>query len=113
MKKRQKYAKTEAVANNQLSGPYIFMPSKTGYQTNLWTQRDLTSETKQINLDLTKHLELGKTQHDLSYGGLWSEMEKSMTNISGDSPMNVKWWAQYPHSCDIFYHHLHQMEHQH
>ncbi|HHF2748503.1 TPA: TonB-dependent hemoglobin/transferrin/lactoferrin family receptor, partial [Haemophilus influenzae] len=101
-KNGKKYAKTEAVANNQLSGPYIFMPSKTGYQTNLWTQRDLTSETKQINLDLTKHLELGKTQHDLSYGGLWSEMEKSMTNISGDSPMNVKWWAQYPHSCDIF-----------
>ncbi|HHF2250157.1 TPA: TonB-dependent hemoglobin/transferrin/lactoferrin family receptor, partial [Haemophilus influenzae] len=101
-KNGKKYAKTEAVANNQLSGPYIFMPSKTGYQTNLWTQRDLTSETKQINLDLTKHLELGKTQHDLSYGGLWSEMEKSMTNISGDSLMNVKWWAQYPHSCDIF-----------
>ncbi|WP_374956348.1 TonB-dependent hemoglobin/transferrin/lactoferrin family receptor [Haemophilus influenzae] len=101
-KNGKKYAKTEAVANDQLSGPYIFMPSKTGYQTNLWTQRDLTSETKQINLDLTKHLELGKTQHDLSYGGLWSEMEKSMTNISGDSPMNVKWWAQYPHSCDIF-----------
>ncbi|MEX4604224.1 TonB-dependent hemoglobin/transferrin/lactoferrin family receptor [Haemophilus influenzae] len=98
----KKYAETKAVANDQLSGSYIFMPNKKGYQTNLWTQRDLTSETKQINLDLTKHLELGKTQHDLSYGGLWSEMEKSMTNISGDSPINVKWWAQYPHSCDIF-----------
>ncbi|MEX4310127.1 TonB-dependent hemoglobin/transferrin/lactoferrin family receptor [Haemophilus influenzae] len=101
-KNGKKYAKTKAVAHNQLSGPYIFMPNKKGYQTNLWSQRDLTSETKQINLDLTKHLELGKTQHDLSYGGLWSEMEKSMTNISGDSPLNVKWWAQYPHSCATF-----------
>ncbi|EOX4872621.1 TonB-dependent hemoglobin/transferrin/lactoferrin family receptor, partial [Haemophilus influenzae] len=101
-KNGKKYAKTAVKANNQLSGPYLFMPNKKGYQTNLWSQRDLTSETKQINLDLTKHLELGKTQHDLSYGGLWSEMEKSMTNISGDSPMNVKWWAQYPHNCDIF-----------
>ncbi|HHF5623906.1 TPA: TonB-dependent hemoglobin/transferrin/lactoferrin family receptor, partial [Haemophilus influenzae] len=101
-KNGKKYAKTEVKAKTQLSGPFLFMPNKKGYQTNLWTQRDLTSETKQINLDLTKHLELGKTQHDLSYGGLWSEMEKSMTNISGDSPMNVKWWAQYPHNCDIF-----------
>ncbi|HHF3832953.1 TPA: TonB-dependent hemoglobin/transferrin/lactoferrin family receptor, partial [Haemophilus influenzae] len=101
-KNGKKYAETEVEATDQLSGPYLFMPNKKGYQTNLWSQRDLTSETKQINLDLTKHLELGKTQHDLSYGGLWSEMEKSMTNISGDSPMNVKWWAQYPHNCATF-----------
>ncbi|MCK8925505.1 TonB-dependent hemoglobin/transferrin/lactoferrin family receptor [Haemophilus influenzae] len=98
----KKYAKTEVKAKDQLSGPYLFMPNKKGYQTNLWSQRDLTSETKQINLDLTKHLELGKTQHDLSYGGLWSEMEKSMTNLAGDAPLNVKWWAQYPHSCETF-----------
>ena len=101
-KNGKKYAKTEEKASNQLSGPFLFMPSKTGYQANLWSQRDLTSETKQINLDLTKHLELGKTQHDLSYGGLWSEMKKSMTNLAGDTPLNVKWWAQYPHNCDIF-----------
>ncbi|HHF5864695.1 TPA: TonB-dependent hemoglobin/transferrin/lactoferrin family receptor [Haemophilus influenzae] len=98
----KKYAKTKVKANDQLSGPYLFMPNKKGYQANLWSQRDLTSETKQINLDLTKHLELGKTQHDLSYGGLWSEMEKSMTNLAGDTPLNVKWWAQYPHNCATF-----------
>ncbi|HHF4922551.1 TPA: TonB-dependent hemoglobin/transferrin/lactoferrin family receptor, partial [Haemophilus influenzae] len=98
----KKYAKTAVKAKNQLSGPYLFMPNKKGYQANLWSQRDLTSETKQINLDLTKHLELGKTQHDLSYGGLWSEMEKSMTNLAGDTPLNVKWWAQYPHNCATF-----------
>ena len=101
-KNGKKYAKTEVKAKDQLSGPYLFMPNKKGYQTNLWSQRDLTSETKQINLDLTKHLELGKTQHDLSYGGLWSEMEKSMTNLAGDAPLNVKWWAQYPHNCATF-----------
>ena len=101
-KNGKKYAKTEVTANDQLSGPYLFMPNRKGYQANLWSQRDLTSETKQINLDLTKHLELGKTQHDLSYGGLWSEMKKSMTNLAGDAPLNVKWWAQYPHNCDIF-----------
>ena len=101
-KNSKKYAKTEVTANDQRSGPYLFMPNQKGYQANLWSQRDLTSETKQINLDLTKHLELGKTQHDLSYGGLWSEMKKSMTNLAGDAPLNVKWWAQYPHNCDIF-----------
>lgn len=101
-KNGKKYAKTEVTANDQRSGPYLFMPNQKGYQANLWSQRDLTSETKQINLDLTKYLELGKTQHDLSYGGLWSEMKKSMTNLAGDAPLNVKWWAQYPHNCDIF-----------
>lgn len=98
----QKFAKTEAQNTDAQNSPKIILPNKRGYKDNLWSQRDLTSKTKQINLDLTKHIELGSTQHDLSYGALWSEMKKSMTNISGSSPINLKWWAQYPVSCDTF-----------
>ncbi|WP_314816016.1 TonB-dependent hemoglobin/transferrin/lactoferrin family receptor, partial [Aggregatibacter segnis] len=98
----KKYAKTAIMSNSQLSGPMFFMPNKKGYQDNLWSQRDLVSKTKQVNLDLTKHIELGKTQHELSYGALWAEMEKSMVNTSGVSPRNLKWWAEYPANCDTF-----------
>ena len=98
----KKYAKTAIMSNSQLSGPMFFMPNKKGYQDNLWSQRDLVSKTKQVNLDLTKHIELGNTQHELSYGALWAEMEKSMVNTSGVSPRNLKWWAEYPANCDTF-----------
>ena len=98
----KKYAKTAIMSNSQLSGPMFFMPNKKGYQDNLWSQRDLVSKTKQVNLDLTKHIDLGNTQHELSYGALWAEMEKSMVNTSGVSPRNLKWWAEYPANCDTF-----------
>ena len=90
------------MSNSQLSGPMFFMPNKKGYQDNLWSQRDLVSKTKQVNLDLTKHIDLGNTQHELSYGALWAEMEKSMVNTSGVSPLNLKWWAEYPANCNTF-----------
>lgn len=98
----KKYAKTAIMSNSQLSGPMFFMPNKKGYQDNLWSQRDLVSKTKQVNLDLTKHIDLGNTQHELSYGALWAEMEKSMVNTSGVSPLNLKWWAEYPANCNTF-----------
>ncbi|MBN6069328.1 TonB-dependent hemoglobin/transferrin/lactoferrin family receptor [Aggregatibacter actinomycetemcomitans] len=95
----KKYAKTKVMSKDQLSGPVFFMPNKSGYQENLWTQRDLTTKTKQINIDLTKHIEISGTEHDLSYGGLWAESKKEMINISGISARNIKWWAQYPKDC--------------
>lgn len=95
----KKFAQTEAQNTSALNSPKIVLPNKAGYQSNLWSQRDLTSKTKQINLDLTKHISLFDTEHDFSYGAVWSEMKKSMTNISGDSPRDVKWWAQYPVNC--------------
>ena len=98
----KRYAQTEEQPGGAINSPVIIVPNKLGYQSNLWSQRDLTSKTKQINLDLTKHLQLANTEHDLSYGALWSEMKKSMTNISGDEPINVKWWAQYPRSCATY-----------
>ncbi|MDT8766544.1 TonB-dependent hemoglobin/transferrin/lactoferrin family receptor [Pasteurella multocida] len=83
----------------KLTGPILFVPNVKGHIENLWTQRDLITDTKQLNLDLTKYLELGKTQHSLAYGGLWSKTTKSMINTTGQSALNVKWWALYPTDC--------------
>ncbi|HHF3765038.1 TPA: TonB-dependent receptor plug domain-containing protein, partial [Haemophilus influenzae] len=58
----------------------FLVPNSPGYNRNLWKKRDLDTRTQQINLDLTKHFELGKSQHDLSYGLVWSKTTKSMIN---------------------------------
>ncbi|MCK9643438.1 TonB-dependent hemoglobin/transferrin/lactoferrin family receptor, partial [Haemophilus influenzae] len=81
---------------------YLIMPGSIGYQTNLWSQRDLISQTKQLNIDLTKHKVLFNTEHDFSYGGLWSQMKKSMVNISGDQPLDQAWFVDLPETCDTY-----------
>lgn len=95
----KKFAYIKGEGGDQLKSPKLFVPNKKGHLENLWTQRDLITDTKQLNLDLTKYLELGKTQHNLAYGGLWSKTTKSMINTTGQSALNVKWWALYPTDC--------------
>ncbi|MGX2974356.1 TonB-dependent hemoglobin/transferrin/lactoferrin family receptor [Ursidibacter arcticus] len=86
-------------SGSALTSPYLFLPDSNGFNQNLWTERSLNTDTKQVNLDLTKYLELGKTQHNLSYGALLSKTKKEMVNRSGDTPSNLKWWALYPKDC--------------
>ena len=81
---------------------YLIMPGSIGYRPNLWSQRDLISQTKQLNVDLTKHKVLFNTEHDFSYGGLWSQMKKSMVNISGDQPLDQTWFIDLPETCDTY-----------
>ena len=38
----------------------FLVPNSPGYNRNIWKKRDLDTRTQQINLDLTKHFELGK-----------------------------------------------------
>ncbi|HHE3577427.1 TPA: TonB-dependent hemoglobin/transferrin/lactoferrin family receptor, partial [Pasteurella multocida] len=95
----KKFAYIKGNGGDQLKSPKLFVPNKKGHLDNLWTQRDLITDTKQLNLDLTKYVELGKTQHNLAYGGLWSKTTKSMINTTGQSALNVKWWALYPTDC--------------
>lgn len=76
--------------------PFFLVPNKLGFNQNLWTDRSLNTNTKQFNLDFTKYLVLGKTEHNVSYSGSLSKSQKEMVNQSGDSAINVKWWALYP-----------------
>ncbi|HHF7307434.1 TPA: TonB-dependent hemoglobin/transferrin/lactoferrin family receptor, partial [Haemophilus influenzae] len=77
----------------------LVLPSGGGYLENTWTKRDLNTITKQLNLDLTKYIEIGRTQHNLSYGGLWSQIKKEMVNHSGFNTVYKTWWATYPKDC--------------
>ncbi|HHX0792210.1 TPA: TonB-dependent hemoglobin/transferrin/lactoferrin family receptor, partial [Haemophilus influenzae] len=83
----------------QISAPNLLLPSGAGYLENTWTKRDLNTITKQLNLDLTKYIEIGRTQHNLSYGGLWSQIKKEMINHSGFNAISKVWWATYPKDC--------------
>ena len=82
-----------------INTPYLFLPSGAGRLENTWTKRDLNTITKQLNLDLTKYIEIGRTQHNLSYGGLWSQIKKEMINHSGFNAISKVWWAIYPQDC--------------
>ncbi|WP_075290680.1 TonB-dependent hemoglobin/transferrin/lactoferrin family receptor [Histophilus somni] len=91
------------IGGEALHSDRLFLPSSKGHNTNLWTDRSLNTNTKQFNLDFTKYLILGKTDHNISYGGSLSKSQKEMVNQSGDSAINVKWWALYPENCKTSY----------
>lgn len=82
-----------------LKAKTLITPVSPGYIEDLWSQRDLTTDTKQVNLDLTKAFKIADLDNQLSYGAMWSETWKKMINRSGDSAANAKWWALYPENC--------------
>lgn len=73
----------------------IILPNSKGFIPRDWKERDLNTQTKQFNLDFYKNFELIGTQHDLSYGAIYSKNEKSMVNRSGFDtiPKTQQWWA--------------------
>lgn len=68
-------------------------PQSDGFQTNNYKDRDLNSDTKQLNLDLNKQFSLWNTQHQLKYGGLFDRTKKSMVDQDGFTGGNIQWWA--------------------
>lgn len=72
---------------------YYLLPRSAGYSRNDYNDRDLNTNTKQLNIDLDKQFELGKTDHAIKYGGLYSKTEKNMVNQEGYNGANVQWWA--------------------
>ena len=75
----------------------LYLPSEPGYIENNWKDRDLITDTKQFNLDLTKDFNIKSTEHTLNYGGLYSKSDKKMINKAGYYPFegNKQWWAKY------------------
>ncbi|MBS9777988.1 MAG: TonB-dependent hemoglobin/transferrin/lactoferrin family receptor [Gammaproteobacteria bacterium] len=71
----------------------LLKPDSKGYSTNWWKKRSLDSELDQIKLDLTKNFETKNIEHNVSYGLMWSQLDKSMINESGIQPYNLKWWG--------------------
>ena len=65
------------------SGYNLVIPNSPGYLDNLWKERDLDTNTKQVNLEFQKDFKLLSTQHSLNYGASYEKIKKSMTNRTG------------------------------
>ncbi|HHF3618793.1 TPA: TonB-dependent hemoglobin/transferrin/lactoferrin family receptor, partial [Haemophilus influenzae] len=70
------------------------LPSSPGYLENLWQERDLDTNTQQLNLDLTKDFKTWHIEHNLQYGGSYNTAMKRMVNRAGYNAYDVQWWAK-------------------
>lgn len=85
--------KTYAKSSQATWKDNVVLPNLKGYQERLWQERDLDTDTKQLNLDLTKSFETFGLEHFVQYGGSYNHSEKKMTNRAGYDATNVQWWA--------------------
>lgn len=68
------------------------LPQVTGYhRVTIW-DRDLNTDTNQLNLDFDKEFEVFSTQHSLKYGGGYDKTLKSMVDKDRYDLYNVQWW---------------------
>ncbi|HHF3646099.1 TPA: TonB-dependent hemoglobin/transferrin/lactoferrin family receptor, partial [Haemophilus influenzae] len=70
------------------------LPSSPGFLENLWQERDLDTNTQQLNLDLTKDFKTWHIEHNLQYGGSYNTAMKRMVNRAGYNAYDVQWWAK-------------------
>ena len=69
------------------------LPSSPGYLERSWQERDLDTNTQQLNLDLTKDFKTWHIEHNLQYGGSYNTAMKRMVNRAGYNAYDVQWWA--------------------
>ncbi|HHF3441681.1 TPA: TonB-dependent hemoglobin/transferrin/lactoferrin family receptor [Haemophilus influenzae] len=77
-------------ANNKIKS---ILPLSPGYLERLWQERDLDTNTQQLNLDLTKDFKTWHIEHNLQYGGSYNTAMKRMVNRAGNDASDVQWWA--------------------
>ena len=78
-------------ANNKIKS---ILPYSPGFLENLWQERDLDTNTQQLNLDLTKDFKTWHIEHNLQYGGSYNTAMKRMVNRAGYNAYDVQWWAK-------------------
>lgn len=67
-------------------------PKTTGYHTGLIWDRDLNTDTKQLNLDFEKEFNFLATHNFLKYGGGYEKIDKSMVNRDRFGYFDLQWW---------------------
>ncbi|WP_112110041.1 TonB-dependent hemoglobin/transferrin/lactoferrin family receptor [Haemophilus influenzae] len=77
--------------NNKIKS---ILPSSPGYLERLWQERDLDTNTQQLNLDLTKDFKTWRVEHNLQYGSSYNTTMKRMVNRAGNDATDVQWWAE-------------------
>ncbi|HHV6655217.1 TPA: TonB-dependent receptor domain-containing protein, partial [Haemophilus influenzae] len=108
----KKLARIKDRKNGQYSNRRIksILPSSPGYLDRLWQERDLDTNTQQLNLDLTKDFKTWRVEHNLQYGSSYNTTMKRMVNRAGNDATDVQWWAtptlgksiisDKPHTCE-------------
>ncbi|MCK9103428.1 TonB-dependent hemoglobin/transferrin/lactoferrin family receptor [Haemophilus influenzae] len=79
--------------NNSSRKTFSILPSSPGYLERLWQERDLDTNTQQLNLDLTKDFKTWRVEHNLQYGSSYNTTMKRMVNRAGNDASDVQWWA--------------------
>uniref|UniRef100_UPI00356B6713 TonB-dependent hemoglobin/transferrin/lactoferrin family receptor n=2 Tax=Haemophilus influenzae TaxID=727 RepID=UPI00356B6713 len=90
------FARIKDSSNSSSSGYrtiYSILPSSPGFLERLWQERDLDTNTQQLNLDLTKDFKTWHIEHNLQYGGSYNTAMKRMVNRAGNDASDVQWWA--------------------
>ncbi|MEX4561873.1 TonB-dependent hemoglobin/transferrin/lactoferrin family receptor, partial [Haemophilus influenzae] len=78
---------------NRSRNIFPILPSSPGYLERLWQERDLDTNTQQLNLDLTKDFKTWRVEHNLQYGSSYNTTMKRMVNRAGNDATDVQWWA--------------------
>ncbi|MGC7589587.1 TonB-dependent hemoglobin/transferrin/lactoferrin family receptor [Bisgaard Taxon 46] len=94
--KQEFNGKTFATNPTRLYGKdetWITIPNSPGYLKNFWRERDLNTNLKQLNLDLTKQFTVFNIENNLEYGGAYSKSKKEMINKEGYYGRNPQWWV--------------------
>nr|WP_239590531.1 TonB-dependent hemoglobin/transferrin/lactoferrin family receptor [Haemophilus influenzae] len=81
------------IKNNSRKIYYSILPLSPGYLERLWQERDLDTNTQQLNLDLTKDFKTWRVEHNLQYGSSYNTTMKRMVNRAGYDATDVQWWA--------------------
>ncbi|KMZ14740.1 ligand-gated channel protein, partial [Haemophilus influenzae] len=87
----KKFAKIKNESNS--SRIKSILPSSPGYLDRLWQERDLDTNTQQLNLDLTKDFKTWRVEHNLQYGSSYNTTMKRMVNRAGNDATDVQWWT--------------------
>ncbi|HHF5484397.1 TPA: TonB-dependent hemoglobin/transferrin/lactoferrin family receptor, partial [Haemophilus influenzae] len=95
LEKKVLNGKEFARINNGTRGKtFPILPSSLGYLERLWQERDLDTNTQQLNLDLTKDFKTWRVEHNLQYGSSYNTTMKRMVNRAGYDATDVQWWAK-------------------
>ena len=94
LEKKVLNGKTFARVRNADYKTYSIFPSSPGYLERLWQERDLDTNTQQLNLDLTKDFKTWHVEHNLQYGSSYNTTMKRMVNRAGNDATDVQWWAE-------------------
>ncbi|HHF4738707.1 TPA: TonB-dependent hemoglobin/transferrin/lactoferrin family receptor, partial [Haemophilus influenzae] len=87
----RKFARIKDKDNRKIKS---ILPYSPGYLERLWQERDLDTNTQQLNLDLTKDFKTWRVEHNLQYGSSYNTTMKRMVNRAGNDATDVQWWAE-------------------